>query len=327
MTLVTRTPIGSFSFISDPMYFDSKTRILSWKDTYVLGCDSLRMKLISGSIDLSAFGNGTPIIYFDTVNKIILAKSATTEASEYWVFLGILWLYDLSRSILNFKLLVDGKMLERINAPFYQQVWDVMGDSITNFNEYQPVVNQIIGFNKINNYGVGGTCLSSTGNDDTTSMSYRIKNIDFTADLITVFGGTNDWGNIPAKPLGQFGDTSDTTVYGAIYSIINTVLTNAPTARLAFITPLQRDFTNTSSTTLHGWSGDTVNELGYMLEDVVNAIKEVCGKYGIPVLDLYHTSGITKFNLPQMTRDGLHPNTDLGMVKIGKQIAAFIKTL
>ncbi|MED4052932.1 SGNH/GDSL hydrolase family protein [Niallia taxi] len=315
--------LGKYGYISDPVDYNTTTKVLSWPDSYLFGAGLSRIRLNAGSLDLSGY-TGVVVLFFNTTTGLIEARSATMTSSDNLLFLGIFWLGKPGISNVNFDLTFNGTS---INNRFFNKKWAVMGDSITNYNEYQPIVNQIIGFKTITNYGVGGTCLASTGESDTATMSYRIKNIDFTADIITVFGGTNDWGNIPAKPLGQFGDTVNTTVYGAIEDIINTVLTNAPLARLAFITPLQRNFTNSSTTTVHGWSGDTTNELGYKLEDVVNAIKEVCGKYGIPVLDLYHTSGITKYNLPQMTRDGLHPNTDIGMVRIGKQIAAFLKSL
>jgi lysophospholipase L1-like esterase len=207
------------------------------------------------------------------------------------------------------------------------KTWAAVGDSITAFNEYQTTTKKIVGFKKVNNYGLGGSSLASKNADDKTSVAYRVKHIDFSAEVITIFGGTNDWGNVPAKPLGKMGDTKETTVYGAIDSIIKTVLEKNPNTRLVFVTPLQREFEKTPKKVLNGWSEVTVNDQGYKLEDVVTAIEQVCSKYGIPVLDLYHTSGITKFNFDTMTRDGLHPSRKYGMTRIGKQIGDFINNL
>lgn len=317
------TPFGRNATISDPINYDSTTKILSWPSTYLFGISTSRIKINAGSLDLSSY-SGVVILFFNISTGLIEARTATAFTDNNFVFLGILWLSYPSRSILNFSLTING--MDILNTFNFKKV-AIIGDSISNFDEWQKTAQQITGIN-YTNYTVGGTCLASADENDTSSFIARIRSLaSYTFDLFLIFGGTNDWGNIPAKPLGQMGDTSDTTIYGAIYNIINTILTNNPSARLAFITPLQRDFSGGGTTTLKGWSGETTNELGYKLEDVVNAIKEVCGQYGVPVLDLYHTSGITKFNLPQMTRDGLHPNTELGMPLIGRQIASFLKSL
>lgn len=202
--------------------------------------------------------------------------------------------------------------------------WNSMGDSITAANGYQQTVKTLLGLSSYNNYGISGTCLASSNTGDNQSMAYRVGTMDNTADLVTVFGGTNDWGNGTGKPLGQMGDTENTTIYGAIDYIIKSVLTNNPKAKLAFFTPLQRNFTGTG--TLGGWSETTTNSQGIKLIQIVDAIIEVCGKYGIPVLDLYRLSGITDLNKTQWLSDGLHPNS-AGHALIGKQIAAFLARL
>ncbi|MBO0586106.1 SGNH/GDSL hydrolase family protein [Sporosarcina sp. E16_8] len=201
--------------------------------------------------------------------------------------------------------------------------WLAIGDSITAFEKYQKTVKKIVGFDKVTIDGVGGSTLASSGKGDKTSIVYRVQHMDVSHDVITIFGGTNDWGNVPARPLGKMGDTDENTVYGAIESIIKSILRKNPEARLIFITPLQRDFKEETDEVVHGWSQTTTNEMEYRLEDVVSAINEVCSKYSIPVLDLYHNSGITMYNFDYMTKDGLHPNNK-GMKRIGEQIGSFI---
>ena len=39
-----------------------------------------------------------------------------------------------------------------------------------------------------------------------------------------------------------------------------------------------------------------------------NAIKGVCAKYDIPVIDLYNNCGITSENASEYLEDGIHPN-------------------
>ncbi|MGE7880165.1 SGNH/GDSL hydrolase family protein [Peribacillus muralis] len=201
--------------------------------------------------------------------------------------------------------------------------WLAVGDSITAFEKYQKTTKKVVGFDKVESNGLGGSTLASINKKDKESIVYRIQHMDLNQDVITIFGGTNDWGNKPAIPLGKMGDTDEKTVYGAIDTIIKSVLSKNPEARLIFITPLQRNFKEKPEEVVNGWSQTVTNDIGYKLEDVVNAINEVCSKYSIPVLDLYHNSGISKYNFDDMTKDGLHPNNK-GMKRIGEQIGSFI---
>ena len=121
--------------------------------------------------------------------------------------------------------------------------WNPMGDSITNFFQYQPVVQSRLGVGYAPNLGIGGSCLASNDAGDNGSFAYRVGTMSNKAGLVTVFGGTNDYGHIPPKPLGVLGDTVNTTVFGAIDKIINTIITTNPMAKFGFITPLQRNYT------------------------------------------------------------------------------------
>ena len=80
------------------------------------------------------------------------------------------------------------------------------------------------------------------------------------------------------------------------------------------------------------------NELGYnefgvrrdhRLEDYVNAIQTIAGYYGIPVLDLFRTSGLQPA-VPILKEcympDGLHPN-DVGHEKIADKLIGFLTML
>ena len=204
--------------------------------------------------------------------------------------------------------------------------WNPMGDSITNFFQYQPVVQSRLGVGYAPNLGIGGSCLASNDAGDNGSFAYRVGTMSNKAGLVTVFGGTNDYGHIPPKPLGVLGDTVNTTVFGAIDKIINTIITTNPMAKFGFITPLQRNYTGAGlgTTDIGGWG--VANSLGYKLIDVADAIIAVCAIYGVPVLDLYRKSGITNINASIMLRDGLHPS-DVGFILIGHRIATFIDSL
>ena len=85
--------------------------------------------------------------------------------------------------------------------------------------------------------------------------------------------------------------------------------------RLVFITPTQRD-----GYILNGKVTSMTNDIGVNLIQYVDAMIEMCGDYGIPVIDLYRNSGINIVNIPTMLYDGLHPNTD-GFLRLGYYIA------
>ena len=65
------------------------------------------------------------------------------------------------------------------------------------------------------------------------------------------------------------------------------------------------------------------------LKDFVDAIRKVTEFYGIPVLDLYATSGIqpqVDVIMQKFCPDGLHPN-DAGQEKIYKRLRGFLEAL
>ena len=195
--------------------------------------------------------------------------------------------------------------------------WNSLGDSITYYNRYQPIVMANLGITALNNYGVGGTCITATDSSDGEAICVRGMAMDNTADLITILGGINDYYTLGGKPLGVLGDNTKYTFYGALKVMIEGIVTNNPTARIAFFTPLQ---------CVDSVLGFSQNSLGFKLIDYVNAIKQVCELKSIPVLDLYGGCGINQQNGTTFIGDGVHPNT-LGWARMAKYISGFLKTL
>ena len=88
-------------------------------------------------------------------------------------------------------------------------------------------------------------------------------------------------------------------------------------------------------TPLHRLSEDDgiLNELGVRacgdLQKYVDAILEAAAYYGIPVLDLFRTSGMQP-KLPLIQErfmpDGLHPN-DAGHVRLAARLEGFLRSL
>lgn len=205
-----------------------------------------------------------------------------------------------------------------------------LGDSITEGvgtssakKNYVSVFQKLSGSNVVN-YGIGGTRIAKTeipsecAEWDQDSLS-RVDKMQNDADVIIVFGGTNDFGH--GTELGTFASLSEYTFYGALHILCQKLLNKYPTAEIVFLTPLHRLSEN-----------DPINEKGsetQPLSDYVTAIQEVAGYYGLPVLDLFHKSGlqpkveiIQKLYMP----DGLHPS-DEGAKRIAHRLYAFLNTL
>lgn len=201
--------------------------------------------------------------------------------------------------------------------------WIAIGDSITKSltdTPYHTVVGTKLGFGTVINAGVNGSGYFVNGSGMGGPFHTRISSLDATADLITVFGGTNDWNEVGTTfAMGTFGDTTTSTFYGALDYTFKSLITKYPTKTIVVFTPIPRD---------NNW-GANLNSQGVTLEQVTDAIIKVCNKYSIPVLDLFRNSGMFASNATFKTAympDGLHPNS-AGHVLLADKIANFLNAL
>ena len=207
-----------------------------------------------------------------------------------------------------------GNLFENIEVTT-QSAWKgksavFVGDSITygakcDGDKYWEVLKTDLELESVVGMGVGKSCFSATSDN---RLSYEPLISRYTsipnADLIQIFMGTNDYGF--NTPLGTIADKTDISFYGALNVIIPSLQAKYPTSRIVFVTPLHR----------YGQHNLTYdydkNSAGYALSDYVNAMKEVCERYSVPVIDLFNISGLNP-SLPSTRTlympDGLHPNT------------------
>lgn len=199
-----------------------------------------------------------------------------------------------------------------------------VGDSITagsgTTKIYYNILNELLSFTSVQGMGVAGSCVSATSNYGTSNspLIHRYQNIP-DKDLITIFMGTNDYGH--NTPMGTIADTTDISFYGALNVIIPGILTAHPNSRLVWITPTHRDGFGSGFT--HDW---VANGAGKTLEDYVNAIKDVCARYSVPVIDLFSISGLNPVIAGIKSTympDGLHPNA-LGHQKMAVYMAKYL---
>ncbi len=189
-----------------------------------------------------------------------------------------------------------------------------VGDSITfgagcDGQKYWEILKDELGFSQVTGMGVNGSCISEQSDYGTerNPLINRYQDIP-EVDLIQIFMGTNDYGH--GTPLGNIDDTTDVSFYGALNVILPSLQQKYPTARIVVVTPLHRYNANAGATELtydylpHPVTGKT-------LADYVDALKEVCQRYSIPVIDLFNISGINPSveSMKDMYMpDGIHPN-------------------
>ncbi len=178
------------------------------------------------------------------------------------------------------------------------------------------------------NYGVGGTKIQNMvfqyeNQVKNESFIMRVDRMEEKADVIVVFGGTNDWGEGDAE-LGSMQDRDPHTFYGACHTLFNKLLNKYPEAEIVVLTPLhRRRETVPEADGLRHIENDTI------LVDYVNIIKEVAEFYSLPLLDLWKCSKMqpaVEIIKEKFMPDGLHPN-DAGHQILANRIINFLKTL
>ncbi|MBQ1938490.1 MAG: SGNH/GDSL hydrolase family protein [Bacteroidales bacterium] len=177
--------------------------------------------------------------------------------------------------------------------------WSILGDSLSHNDayvqtQYWDFINSRVGGMELHHYGLDGNRI--------TQMAVRYSKMEY-SDIITVFGGVNDWGQADPTPIGTIADSDTSTFYGALNVLCSGLQTNFPMSLVIFITPLGNNGVGSFPT--------NENELGLSIYDYANAVKEVCAKHKIPVIDACSESMLN----PQIKKlkslyfvDGLHLN-------------------
>ena len=217
------------------------------------------------------------------------------------------------------------------------KIIDFLGDSLTeglqlkdDANRYDNYIARTCGLKKANNYGIGGTRIAFQSRPSEKAkhdldFCGRCYLMDPEADIIVVFGGTNDYGHGDA-PFGQIGDKTRTTFCGAVDYLINKIRELYPSAKLVMVTPGHR-FDDATTPPIDKYQRLGIE--GRQLEDYVDAMMTIARSYDVPILNLLEKLDIDpkkSEDREKYTRDGLHYN-DEGHVKLGECLAEFLKSL
>ena len=190
--------------------------------------------------------------------------------------------------------------------------WAVFGDSITEYNfrakyHYFDYVAKDLSLNIIN-LGVSGTGYKekeAKGIAFYQRIENDIKDIDF--DIFTIFGSFNDLGK--GFTLGNITDTTSDTICGCMNMVIDIFRRVKPLNKIALVTPtIWRD---------GEYYGD-YKVTRKDLDNYVEALLQIAKIRRIPILDLYHGSGLDPnidevleaFYIEDGIQDlGVHPNS------------------
>lgn len=152
----------------------------------------------------------------------------------------------------------------------------------------------------IRNYGVQGSCVSSCCIWDSEDMRTRAKRMDPDADLIVIYGGTNDFHCM--TPLGTPEGRDEGTFYGAYNVLLDIITEKYPNAKIVLCTILPR-FDET-------WLEREGRIRVAPVQAYVDIINHIGQMRNLPVIDLFK---LECFREPipgdksPLTKDGLHP--------------------
>nr|WP_295934859.1 SGNH/GDSL hydrolase family protein [uncultured Dyadobacter sp.] len=187
--------------------------------------------------------------------------------------------------------------------------WVAIGDSITYLNDHQNETGNRVtkGYLTLIQEKYPRVEYINQGHNGWTAVNIadKIESLGLVkADVYTVFLGTNDWWQ--GKALGTIADYEQGrgtgTVYGAFRVITDQLKRLNKKAAIILITPMQRgDFVYINSYKNNAF-GSYKPKKDQALEQFANAVVEIGAKEKLPVVDLYHDSGIDLNNMVNFKR-------------------------
>jgi lysophospholipase L1-like esterase len=211
------------------------------------------------------------------------------------------------------------------------------GDSITdpNYNgslshHYPSMVAESLGMSSVN-YAISGSTIAINPDspDGRTPIISRYQEMDDDADLVIVAASTNDW-HYDWTPLGDMSSRDNNTFYGALHNLCLGLMLKYQEKQILFMAPVKRRQGSHDTP-------DAVNGNGKTLGEYAEIMKEVCGYYGIPVLDMFNESGLYPFDdtlavkyYNQQGSEGsyyyTHPNAE-GHKMMARRVTGYLRQL
>ena len=282
-------------------------------------------RYITGNI----FYNNVSSIISNNINVNYIRISGVTSVFTSFLIFG-------EKAKIDF---IDGKdrlsfipfetSIPNINKMFNGKILMTYGDSITAQGKWQPYVKNECGFYKVIKHGYPGDRLMRLACTD------YIDTLTEDFDILTVMGGTNDFGQdrVIGKPTDVNTDDKDSsftgTFYGGLNLLIPSLMTKFPKKRIVFITPVIGKRKNSESFFNKAGSEDgMINSNGNTIRDFANAIIDRCEYYGMPYIDLTMACGWNKYNISNYCQNEdenfIHPNEN-GAIRMATFISSQLK--
>ncbi|WP_270254133.1 SGNH/GDSL hydrolase family protein [Lactobacillus johnsonii] len=277
---------------------------------------------------------GQVVDYCSTENSDNLTETIVIPKDGAYLEINELMLNTVTK-------LEKASSIKRI-LPLSGQNWTAIGDSWTQIHSdknqsYVDYVGQITGVTTTN-AGAGGTGYVAGGANNWNNQFYKHE-IPNNSDIYTIFGSFNDAYATNFK-FGNKGDTGTDTLWGAMLATINHVYDANPDALIGVITPgpwgaINPFVTNKmSSLGAHDDSGINEMSINEWAEQYVSTLAEFAKAYSLPLLDLYHGSGLRPWNDNFINSyyhgtndtDTTHPNAKAMQKYIAPRIANFIES-
>ena len=227
------------------------------------------------------------------------------------------------------------------NINFTGKKFCFIGDSITDesvYTSYVSLLAERTGATCVNlgqsGDSIGGRAGAQYGHFKDRATAANLQG----ADLVCVFGGTNDFdrATYPIGPLFkeiqntpwqystgvEYGVPDNTGAFGgAVHELILTIRQNCPSTPIMFITPLNRgEYSDNRPTSKEQ------NEHGDTMQDFRHAIEVICNFYAIPVFKAHQNPQFDftdAATAAMYSRDNLHPNL-LGQTILERQLEKWI---
>ncbi len=178
------------------------------------------------------------------------------------------------------------------DTPDAERPWEgkkitILGDSIST-GGYPGMLANMSGAT-IQNLSASGVLL-------TGGLTGMVTGVDADAELVIVFGRTNDYWHKNVD-IGSSDSTDTATFNGALRYIYNYLRTNNPNAEILFVFPPDQTFGGKSSSTDLGKGS---------LDDFRAAFLDFCDETGVNCVNLAEI----EFDSSIHSGDGVHPNTE-----------------
>jgi lysophospholipase L1-like esterase len=165
---------------------------------------------------------------------------------------------------------------------------------------FTTLICRTLGWEEIN-LGIGGTTMTGRGEDgliaDEESGIGRVPDILHAApNVVLISYGANDFAR--SCLLGELGKFQPGTYVSDYDTALRGLIENLPGTKIVLATCQYRA------------DGETPNEIGLILEDYNNAVRQLAERYGLELADAATGSGINAANFPKLSADEFHLNDD-----------------